>query len=339
MRAALMRQWFLCALAVGLGGGLLAGCYGPENASKLFLQIVHPAWTTAIVLFLMAFSLDTSRLTEALRDPQAVLWGSIVNLGLTPLVAWPLARLQSRPDFSLGLMITAIAPCTLATASVFTRRAGGNDAISLLVTLVTNIACVVISPLWLAVILKSDTRIDLAGMMGQLMCCVLLPTLLGQLAQRPRWGAALSLQHRGLINTAAQWLVLLLVLVAATRGGTILRGQPTGPGMVALLEMAAACVAVHLASLALGWFGARALRSPADNAIAVMFAASQKTLPIGLLMATHPLVARDDSPYITFPLLAFHAGQLLIDAMLADWWARRQLVRQEATPLSAIPRR
>lgn len=324
MRAALVRQWFLCVLAAALCGGLLAGCYGPQSLVATFLRVVHPSWTTIIVLFLMSFSLDTSRLREALLHPQAVLWGTIVNLGLTPLVAWPIAGWQARPDFSLGLMIAAIAPCTLATASVFTRRAGGNDAISLLVTLVTNVACVIVSPLWLTVILQSNTRVELTGVVSQLIYCVLLPTVIGQLAQWPRSGATISIRYRKVMNTAAQWLVLLLVLMAATRGGVMLRHQPAGPSAIALAGLIASCIVVHLASLWLGWMGAATMRASKETAIAVALSASQKTLPIGILMATHPLVVRDDAPFITFPLLAFHAGQLLIDAMLADRWAAQQ---------------
>lgn len=324
MRTALMRQWFLGALVIALGGGLIGGCYGPQEWGVTFLRVIHPAATTAIVLFLMSFSLDTSRLRETMRSPSAVVWGAVVNLGLMPLMAWPLARLQWRTDFSLGLMIAAIAPCTLSTASVFTRRAGGNDAISLLVTLVTNVACVIVSPLWLGLILRSDVRIDLSGIVGQLVCCVLIPTLIGQCAQWPRFGAAISQQYRAGINIASQWLVLLLVVVAATRGGMMLRDQPTGPEAASLLILLASCVAIHLAGLWLGWFGARTVRATTDTAIAVAFSGSQKTLPIGILMATHPLVARDDAPFITFPLLAFHASQLIIDAILADRWAERR---------------
>jgi predicted Na+-dependent transporter len=55
--------------------------------------------------------------------------------------------------------------------------------------------------------------------------------------------------------------------------------------------------------------------------IAVAIAGSQKTLPIGLLIATHPDVAAVSGPFVTFPLLAFHAAQLLLDAAVADWWA------------------
>lgn len=335
MRAVLARQWFLCALAVGLSGGLLAGRFCPPSAVATFLRVVHPAVTTAIVLFLMSFSLDTSRLREALRYPGAVFWGAIVNLGVTPLIAWPFAGLQGRADFALGLMITAIAPCTLATASVFTRRAGGNDAISLLVTLTTNVACVVVSPLWLGMILRSDARIDLAEVVGQLVSCVLVPTLLGQCAQWPRWGAAISLRYRSVINITSQWLVLLLVVVAATRGGGMLRDQPTGPGAVSLMILVSSCLFVHIASLWVGWFGSRALQASTETAIAVALSGSQKTLPIGILMATHPLVASADAPFVTFPLLAFHAGQLLIDAVLADRWAARRQAR--AAAVMAIP--
>lgn len=323
MRAALTRHWFLCALAVALIGGLMAGCQGRQSVVQTALQGAHPAIVTAVVLFLMSFSLDTSRFRDALRYPLPVIWGAIVNLGLTPFLAMPLAGLQSRSDFSLGLMIAAIAPCTLATASVFTRRARGNDAISLLVTLVTNLACVVVSPLWLAVILRSNAHIDLTGVTAQLVYCVLIPTLVGQGAQLTRWGSVISLRFRAVMNLASQWLVLLLVVVAAMRGGMILRDQPTGPAPVSLLILTFSCLGVHGASLWIGWMGAKALRASTETAIAVALSGSQKTLPIGILMATHPLVARDDAPFVTFPLLAFHAGQLIIDAVLADRWAER----------------
>lgn len=323
MRATLVRQWFLCALAVVLLGGFLAGNGWPRATVEAVLHHVSTAWTTAIVLFLMAFSLDTARLWDALRDPQAVIWGAVVNLGFTPLLAWPLAAVQSRHDFALGLMITAIAPCTLATASVFTRRAGGNDAISLLVTLLTNAACVVISPLWLSAVLKSQASLDLTGIIGQLLVCILLPTLLGLLVQIPRPALAFAQRNRGWINIAAQCLVLLLVLLAALRGGMMLRSQESAPAISSLVMMCFACVLVHLASLVLGWSGARWLRiSPADT-IAVAFAGSQKTLPISLFMATQPVILQADLPLVVFPLLAFHAGQLLLDVMLADRWARR----------------
>lgn len=101
----------------------------------------------------------------------------------------------------------------------------------------------------------------------------------------------------------------------------MLREQPSAPSMVTLSGLCASCVIVHAASLWIGWVGARFVHASTADTIAVAFAGSQKTLPIALFIVTQPLFAEMDVPLITFPLLAFHAGQLLLDAMLADRWA------------------
>ena len=103
----------------------------------------------------------------------------------------------------------------------------------------------------------------------------------------------------------------------------MLRSQDAAPALGSLVMMCLACVLVHLASLVLGWCGARLLRISQADTIAVAFAGSQKTLPISLFMATQPVILQADLPLVVFPLLAFHAGQLLLDAMLADHWAQR----------------
>ncbi len=317
----LKHQWFLGALAAALAGGLITGLSASPAGVQLFLQTVKPSITTAIVLFLMSFSLDTSRLQQSLRNPTAAGIGFLVNMGLTPLIAWPLARWLGDPDLSLGLIIATLAPCTLATASVFTRRARGNDAVSLLVTLSTNLACVVISPWWLSLWLARSTQIDLTAVSTQLAGCVLAPTILGQILQATARGRALAEHYRRPIGISAQSIVLLLVFVAATHGGTILRDQPTRPGSGLIIAMILIGAIVHFIALVAGGLTARLARLSRDDVIAVAIAGSQKTLPIGLLIATHPEVAAVSGPFVTFPLLAFHAAQLLLDAAVADWWA------------------
>ena len=84
---------------------------------------------------------------------------------------------------NIGLMIAAVVPCTLATASVSTRQAGGNDAVSLLVTLLTNLICVVLTPLWLKWTISIEAGIDPLPVIANLAGNVLLPTILGQVAR------------------------------------------------------------------------------------------------------------------------------------------------------------
>ena len=59
------------------------------------------------------------------------------------------------------MIVAATAPCTLASAAVWTRRAGGNDAVAILVTFITNATCFLVTPFWL--ILMTRDRGDRDG--------------------------------------------------------------------------------------------------------------------------------------------------------------------------------
>lgn len=320
----LRRTWFLLALAIVLTLGVLFGHSGSAAVIDAYLWCVQPAVTTAIVLFLMAFSLDSSKRREALLRPTASVWGCVVNLGLVPVIAWPLAAAQSLPDFQSGLFITAATPCTLATASVFTRRAGGNDAVSLMTTLVTNLACVVVTPLWLQAYFGHAAGFDAWQLVRQLAVCVVLPTVLGQAAQFPAVCQAVIHRQRARIGVIAQGFVLLLVSVAATNAGRVLARQAIWPTLSASFLMLSGCLLLHFAALAAGWYGGRGLRLPRADLIAVAIAGSQKTLPVGLMIITGPELSGTIAPFLTFPLVAYHAAQLLIDAWLAERWRERQ---------------
>jgi sodium/bile acid cotransporter 7 len=321
--------WFLIALVGVLFIGAAAGLGGPPHAAELFLTAVRPSFTTAIVLFLMAYSLDSSKLRDSLRRPGGAVWGSLVNLVFLPAIAALCARGLSLADFSLGLILTAISPSTLATASVFTRRAGGNDAISLLVTLLTNIACVLVTPLWLKALVSRNAEMDTAAIVQQLAVCVLLPTVLGQLCLLSRLGRAIADRFRAQIGFAAQLIVLLIVAVAAVKSGLELRRHTGWPSAGDVVAMMAMCLIVHAAGLALGWYGGGLWRLSPEDRIATAIAGSQKTLPVSLLIATNPSVVGGDLPFVTFPLLAYHATQLVLDTLVADAWRNRRAAHTE----------
>jgi solute carrier family 10 (sodium/bile acid cotransporter), member 7 len=81
--------------------------------------------------------------------------------------------------------------------------------------------------------------------------------------------------------------------------------------------MVLAVTAVHVALLSLGFVASRILRFERGDAIAVAFSGSQKTLMIGayIAMAVGALAI--------LPMVAYHAAQLIIDTLVADWWRGR----------------
>ena len=319
----LAKSWFLLALLVLLPGGMAWGWATSEEWRQATAGHVHPAITTTIILFLMSFSLDSGKLRESFFPPRAVIWGAVVNLGLLPLLAWPLAMTHALPDFSLGLMIAAAVPCTLATASVFSRQAGGNDAVSLQVTLLTNIVGVVLTPLWLKWTMSADVNVYPMPVILSLALTVLLPTVVGQLARLiPLFGRVANFR-KFQIGIVAQCLVLLIVAKTAVEAGGQLQVQNEWPSGPDFARLAIECAGLHALAMVIAEYGGRGLGLSRIDRIATVFAGSQKTLPVGLLLAAMPAVTGDRSlPFITFPILLFHAVQLVMDTAIADRMAR-----------------
>lgn len=314
-----LQSWFLMGLLVLLPSGLAYGLLATSDWRAAVSECIQPGPMTMAILFLMAFSLDSSRLRDAFRSPLPVVWGTIVNIGLLPLIAWPVAAAFALPDFALGLMIAAVVPCTLATASVSTRQAKGNDAISLLVTLLTNLISVFLTPLWLKWTISMEADIDPRPVIVNLAITVLTPTILGQAARFAPWLGGVAKQYRTTIGIIAQCLVLVIVFKASINAGGELQRQSTWPAGVEFFAITGACAGIHLAAMLIAHLGGRAVGIARDDRVATLFAGSQKTLPVGLLVAAMPAITHGRAlPFITFPILIFHASQLLMDSAIAD---------------------
>ncbi len=332
--AFLRKRWFLVSLAILIPGGLTLGATlpaaihaaiagGDGSDWQRFVRMV-PRGITAIVLFLMSFSLDSRQLKTSFRSPKPVVWASLVNFGLIPLLAWPLMSLQTSDDFALGLMIAACAPCTMAAASVWTRKAGGNDAVSLLVTLLTNATCFAVSPFWLGLATGSSVDLGFGRMVVRLLVAVLVPMILGQLVRQLPPAAEFAKRHKTPLGVVAQSLILLVVFQAAFRAGAQFTASGPKPGLVSVAIVWASCIALHLVAMRVAVSGSKLLGFTRPDMIATAFAGSQKTLPIGVLLATDPSMFGDPAlgvPFVVFPMLMYHASQLFIDTAIADRFA------------------
>jgi sodium/bile acid cotransporter 7 len=88
------------------------------------------------------------------------------------------------------------------------------------------------------------------------------------------------------------------------------------------------CIGLHVIALAVANAGAVLLRMPRADRIGAVISGGQKTLPIGVYLATSPeafggpaVVDGLPVPFAVFPILMFHASQLFIDTLVADRFA------------------
>jgi sodium/bile acid cotransporter 7 len=209
-----------------------------------------------------------------------------VNFGLLPLAAWGLS-LVLRDDTAAGLLVAAATPCTLASAAVWTRRAGGNDSAALVVTLLTNALCFLMTPLWLKLTLGTRAQgitIDASEMVSDLAMLVVLPMAAGQLARIYRPLGSWATRRGKPLGVAAQCGILTMVLMGAIKTGQMLHNQPA-EAVFAWWDwaaMIAVTLSLHLGMLACGIALAAGLHLPREDRIAVGIAGSQKTLMVGL---------------------------------------------------------
>ena len=225
MFAVLQRHWFLFGLLtlIPLAIGLASSNPPPQLIEVA--NSVPTSWCTAAILFLMSVTLNSGRLFDALRHPLPVVAAIGVNQIFVPLMCLPLLLLQRSDDLKVGLLIAASVPCTMAAASVWTRRAEGNDAVSLLVTLLTNGLCFLVTPIWLAVGSKwfgttaVASGIAFSSMVWKLTIDALCPALIGQLLRLSVSVRDLVDRRKNWLSNTAQTIILALVFISSFRGG------------------------------------------------------------------------------------------------------------------------
>jgi solute carrier family 10 (sodium/bile acid cotransporter), member 7 len=329
MRAYLFKRWFLVSLLVLITGGLTLGAtFGTGIIGFLEVRFLPPL-ITAVVLFLMSFSLDSRQLKKSFRSPGPVVLAFCVNFAAIPLMGWALMHVQLQIDFQYGLMIAASVPCTMAAASVWTRKAGGNDAVSLFVTVSTNGLCFVITPFWLNLTTTGNVELEFWTMFWRLVIAVLIPTLLGQLARQLPRAADFAKRSKSELGGAAQICILTIIFSAACTAGMQLANDGPKPSVAGVAVVWGCCVLLHVVAMVIGRSASRMLGFERGDLIAVMFAGSQKTIPIGLLIATDAAMFGDPNllgpgqgvPFAVFPILMYHASQLFIDTAVADRFA------------------
>src|SRR5581483_11640757 len=123
----------------------------------------------------------------------------------------------------VGLLISASVPCTLASAVLWTRLAGGNEATALLVILISTLMSCVTTTAWLVTLIGAGVQVPFSAMMRDLLATLVLTVGVGQLSRA--WPPLALFANRRIqtLSLVSQVLVLSIVLKAGARVGKALR--------------------------------------------------------------------------------------------------------------------
>ena len=302
------KNWFLIALLVTL----LTGFHCSEPLAWL-ASLDWLKWSTvAITMFLMAWPLEFGSLQRTISRPLAPVLACLLNLAVIPLMVWPLVGWVGG-DLGAGMMVAAATPSTLASAAVWTRRAGGDDSVAILVTILTNASCFLVMPFWIFV--QTGNSIEpsvLTGTIYKLFFFVVLPITAAQLLRLNQTAAAWATIQKPRLSSLALFGVLTMVFIGAISMGLRIGDLDRALSVASITLVAVLMLGVHGVVFWGGIGVAKLIRLPREQQIAVGFSGSQKTLMIGLTVA----ISLEMS---IIPIVSYHAIQLIVDTIFADW--------------------
>ncbi len=305
------RHWFLIALFITLAVGTGLSSHLSRLASAQLARNV----IVVVTLFVVTLPIESGRIKSSIRHPGPAILASGISYLVLPLLAWFVGRWLST-ELAIGLMVCATAPSTIASAAVWTRRAGGNEMVPIFVTLITNLICFLVMPAWLSFSFRQSTiDISFADMASKLAMLVVLPMVAGQAVRGSQTVARWATRRQAALGILAQVGVLGIVLIGAVQCGLFVRQQNVGWATLSasLPILLVLLLTLNLMAFATGLWSARYLAMTRDDAVGVAFAGSQKTLMVGLQVG---LMMGGGVTII--PMVLYHILQLVVGTMLAD---------------------
>lgn len=316
------KNWFLCLLVIAL----LAGTHFSEPIRRFSSKSLQEL-LVASVMFMMALGVPFQQLLRAVRNPLPAILATLISFFAIPIAGWFAFRFVFEPmgasALGAGLVVACCVPSTLASGAVWTRRAGGDESVAVLVTLITNIGGCFVIPGLLYLLLTTDAslsgpnrQLDIVERVFGLAKVVLFPIALAQVVLLVRALGTRLKRYKQPLSVACQTGILLMVLLSAAELGKF---SSVTAVEFPILSIIIACIfsgLIHLAGMGLSLLLAKQFHFARPQRIAIAISGSQKTLMIGLKLAV-------DCGVSIIPMIAYHAIQLVLDTIIVDrFWNR-----------------
>ena len=293
--------------------------------------VQYEYWFAAFQLVMamlgMGATLTGRDFRDVVREPRAVTIGMVVQLVLVPFAAFVFLRvLGVSGGVAIGIALIASIPGG-TTSNIFTFFARGNSALSISITGLTTMACLVTTPLILAALISDSLPTDFTMPTGQIVneiaFTLLLPLALGMLYlyMYPEKAAVVS---KWCIR--ASLLGIVLIVVGSSSAGR-LNIEAFGTDNVLLV------VSFTLVLTALGWMASRLFRLSRPDATAIEFEVIVRNVNLGVMLkaSLFPAAVSATSHLgdaVLFSLLLYGGLQLAIAALLIPRYRRRHNKQQ-----------
>ncbi|PSR98032.1 Sodium/metabolite cotransporter like [Actinidia chinensis var. chinensis] len=273
-----------------------------------------------------------------------MIFGSI--LLFTPFFSRLILQLQLQPQefvtvflLSTGLAIFSCMPTTLSSGVALTRLAGGNSALALAMTVISNLLGILIVPFSISMFIANGVGVTVPTkqLLRSLVLTLLVPLIIGKVCRESSKGLAVFVdQNRKLLSMISALLLGLVPWIQVSRSSSLLlMVKPAiflvAVGMGALLHLILlAFNALAIQGLSAVSGGSKSVFAKRENVTALLLVASQKTLPVMAAVVEQLGGALGESGLLILPCVAAHLNQIIMDSFFVNFWLQNEQSSNQA---------
>lgn len=301
-----MNRYFL---PVGLLLALLAAMLYPGPGTML-QQLGLIPWMVVTIFLVNGYQINLNLVPRGRKLLAASAVAVAINLLVSPFIALMLVSALALPvGVATGLVVMATVPPTLTAGIIMTQIAGGNVPKALFLTILLNLIGVFTIPFMLHLTLDRVGLVPVSPLpvLTQLILIVLIPFVVGT---GLRSVTRIPSRHWLLRYLPSSCVVGTVWMSASASSETLQAFDVT-----LLLLILVVALGVHGALLLLCWLARYLYRPDPGELIALLFTASQKTLPIALGVLA---IMQQALGAAMVACLVFHFLQLIMDSMIAS---------------------
>jgi bile acid transporter len=308
-------------------GASLAGYYAPD----LFLWFSGPwiVWGLTAIMLGMGLTLSLADFRRVWEMPRPVGLGFAAQYTIMPASAWLIARsLQLDTPLAVGLILVACCPGGTAS-NLVTYLARANVALSVVLTMVSTLLAIVMTPLLTKYWAGHLVPVDAWGIFLSTVQVVLMPILIGVYCNQRFPQAA-----RAVANVGPAVAVLVIALIA----GSIVAQNVDSIAQHGV-QLAIGAALLHSAGFVLGYGVTRALGFPKMEARTVSIEVGMQNSGLATVLAKQHFAS---TPLTAAPAVFSSIFHSLIGSLCAAYWRMRPVVEAQrpepnATNANTVP--
>jgi BASS family bile acid:Na+ symporter len=275
-----------------------------------------------LIMLGMGVTLRVEDFGRVLRMPRPILLGVAAQFSIMPLLGWSIAQSFNLPtEFQVGIILVSCCPGGTAS-NVVTYIARGNLALSLLMTMCSTFAAILLTPVLTELLVGELLPVDAWGLFNSTVQVVLLPVLAG-----------LALHHafpRGVQRVMPVAPLVSVVAIALICANVI--GENREMVLAHGLQLGLAVALLHAGGFALGYAIARLFGYDELVRRTISIEVGMQNSGLGTVLANRHFA--DPITHVALaavPCAISAVAHSLIGSVLAVWW-RRQLSEPPEDP-------